>query len=496
MRKSVIALLILGAWYLSLNFPLQAQTSVWPQFRGVNCRGIAENLQDPPVNFGTDHNLLWKTPLPGGHSSPCIWEDHIFLTGFTGEDSTLNIYCIHRKDGTILWEEKLSVDAFEPAHRVSNPATATPATDGERVVFYFSAYGLLCYDLEGEKLWERAMPVPKSRHGMGTSPVISGDLVILNCFGHINDPCLLALDKRTGGTIWKHGSTVEEGRWVDSYSTPVIHGNQVIIYRNDDVSAYDISSGDQVWRFATGTGDAVCTPVIGNGHLYFNMFTTFGNTEMRQQFVVFENLASEYDENGDYLISKEEIKGFTFKPYPEKEEVSETVELANHFGMWDSNGDAFIDSTDWNSMSDLCASYYEKQGIKCIRLGGEGDLDLDHFVWGDRDNVPHVTSPILVHNQLYVVKSGGIVTSYRAGDGSRVFSERLGASGTYFASPVSANGRIYFTSRNGVITVIEAGETLNVLARNDLDDYISATPAIVDNKIYVRTAGALLAFGE
>ena len=86
-------------------------------------------------------------------------------------------------------------------HAVSSPANATPATDGERVVFYFSSYGLICYDPEGEMLWEFTMPIPKSIHGMGTSPIITGDLVILNCFGYQNHPCLLAINKYNGETF-------------------------------------------------------------------------------------------------------------------------------------------------------------------------------------------------------------------------------------------------------------------------------------------------------
>jgi outer membrane protein assembly factor BamB len=72
----------------------------------------------------------------------------------------------------------------------------------------------------------------------------------------------------------------------------------------------------------------------------------------------------------------------------------------------------------------------------------------------------------------------------------------LGASGAYFSSPIAANGRIYIASLNGIVTVFKAGEELNKLAQTDLDDIIMATPAVVDNKLYIRTAGSLYAFGE
>ena len=95
-----------------------------------------------------------------------------------------------------------------------------------------------------------------------------------------------------------------------------------------------------------------------------------------------------------------------------------------------------------------------------------------------------------------MIRSGGIISCLDAESGDLLYRERLGAPGAYFSSLIAANGRIYSASRNGIVTVFEAGDMLNILAQNDLDDKISATPAIVDNKLYIRTAGSLYAFGE
>ena len=95
-----------------------------------------------------------------------------------------------------------------------------------------------------------------------------------------------------------------------------------------------------------------------------------------------------------------------------------------------------------------------------------------------------------------MVKSGGIVSCFRAEEGELLYSERIGTAGAYFASPVAVNGKILFTSRTGVITVVEAGDHMNILASNDLDEVIEATPAIIDNKLYIRTANSLYAFGN
>jgi len=95
-----------------------------------------------------------------------------------------------------------------------------------------------------------------------------------------------------------------------------------------------------------------------------------------------------------------------------------------------------------------------------------------------------------------MVKNGGVISCFNAENGQLLYQEKLGAPGTYFSSPVVANNRIYIASRNGIVTVFETGDQLNILAQNDLDEIIMATPAVVDNKLYIRTAGSLYAFGD
>jgi outer membrane protein assembly factor BamB len=109
--------------------------------------------------------------------------------------------------------------------------------------------------------------------------------------------------------------------------------------------------------------------------------------------------------------------------------------------------------------------------------------------------VPGVPSPLYYEGRLYTVLNGGIVFSRLAKTGELLYSGRLGATGYYYASPVAADRKIFVASEEGVVVVLEAGDQLNVLARNQLDGAILATPAIVDGKIYVRTVSHLYAFG-
>jgi outer membrane protein assembly factor BamB len=106
----------------------------WPQFRGPNSQGVAENAK-PPFAFGPDKALLWKTPLPAGVSSPCIWGDRIFVTAFDEERKQLETIGLDRKTGKIVWRKDAPTEKIQEVHDISSPANTTSATDGKRVTY-------------------------------------------------------------------------------------------------------------------------------------------------------------------------------------------------------------------------------------------------------------------------------------------------------------------------------------------------------------------------
>ena len=110
--------------------------------------------------------------------------------------------------------------------------------------------------------------------------------------------------------------------------------------------------------------------------------------------------------------------------------------------------------------------------------------------------MPGVPSPLYYNGRLYTFKDGGLVFCRVADTGELLYDERLGTLGYYYSSPVAADNRIYIASAEGVVTVIDAGPKLNVLATNKLDGAILATPALAGGNIYVRTESHLYAFGK
>src|SRR5687767_10426605 len=132
----------------------------WPQFRGVDGRATVSDAKPLPATFGLTKNLRWKTQLPEGWSSPCIWGERIFVTAFDATAQKLETICLDRANGEILWRRVAPAEKIERVYKVNSPASSTPATDGERVVAYFGSYGLLCYDFAGKELWKRPLGSP------------------------------------------------------------------------------------------------------------------------------------------------------------------------------------------------------------------------------------------------------------------------------------------------------------------------------------------------
>src|SRR5258708_5542757 len=179
------------------------QTISWPQYRGPNGSGIAAESSNPPLEFAPEKRVLWKTAVPSGHSSPSIWGDRIFLTTFDKETKKLEVLALARANGKILWRRIVPAEGLESVHDISSPATATPATDGERVYAYFGSYGLICFDLDGNRQWSVPLGIAHViPYGSGTSPILAGELVILNR-DEGPQPYLLAVDRHSGKIAWK-----------------------------------------------------------------------------------------------------------------------------------------------------------------------------------------------------------------------------------------------------------------------------------------------------
>ena len=194
-----IAFCAASVWFAVSGSSDPLQAADWPQFRGPGGTGISES-GSPPIEFGPDHNVIWKTPLPPGHSSPVLTEDRIFVTAY--EDEKLLTIALDRESGKILWRREAPRPRREAFQRTHGPASPTPVTDGSNVYVFFGDYGLLAYGPDGGERWRLPLGPFNNANGHGSSPILADGLLVLLC-DQDSDSYVIALDQATGKVRWK-----------------------------------------------------------------------------------------------------------------------------------------------------------------------------------------------------------------------------------------------------------------------------------------------------
>ncbi len=288
------------------RYKFQSESLHWLQFRGPNASGIAPENADPPVHFNADTNLLWKTDLMAGWSSPCIVNDKIFLTCFDDADSLLYTVALNRENWEVLWRDSVPPLDFYDLHPINGYANPTVASDGERIFSMFPGFGVVAYSLTGARDWEyKYKSVSRIRWGGASSPVVLDSLLILD-IPYFEDPRILAMYCETGDTAW----TIREQdhRWgsILSRATPVLWNDLIILHHSNEIIAYNLQNGTPEWWLSTLTS-SVGTPVIKDDILYVNTWTNLGEKSLQGKFVPFIDLIKEVDKNGNGKIERNEL---------------------------------------------------------------------------------------------------------------------------------------------------------------------------------------------
>jgi len=420
----------------------------WPGFRGVNASGIGDGASTPVAwDIATGANVRWKTPIPGvAVSSPIVWGDRVFVstavssdpevgirTGLYGDVEPLDdtsrhswrLLALDKATGDIVWE-RVAHEGIPRTkrHPKSSQASPTPVTDGQRVVVSFGSEGLYAYDFDGELLWQRDLGVlnsgwfydPDYEWGMGSSPIIWNDMVIVQC--DIQEGSFIAaFDVATGEPVWR---TAREE--IPSWSTPTILDvdgrTELVTQATTFTRGYDATTGEELWRFSGNSEITIPTPVVGGG------------------LVIITN------------------------------------------------------------------GYRGIQPIRAIRPGASGDITLgdgetssESVAWSTTRGGPYIPTPLVYDDLLYVLQNNGVVAAYELATGARVYQQRLGNGGAFAASPVAADGKVYFASEDGDVFVVRAGREYELLATNSIDEVLMATPAISDGVLIFRGLRHLFAVG-
>jgi outer membrane protein assembly factor BamB len=449
----------------------------WPQFRGPNGSGVKET-SGLPAQFGPDTNVIWKKAIPTGYSSPVLTENSIFLTSC--ESDKLITYCLDRKTGDIRWGKEAPRTQITKIDFRNNPASPSPVVDDRHVYVFFPDFGLLAYDFAGSEVWRLPLGPYDNVYGMGASPILADDNVILVCDQNLGS-YILAVNKTNGRVSWK----TERPEAKSGHSTPIIFqpaqgDTQILTSGSFLLTAYSAKTGGKIWWAGGLSFEMKSTPVMSDGILFINGYASPLNQPGNQvEIPAFEEALSKFDKNGDKKLSQEEL--------PEDP-------VYEFFSFMDLAHDGFLGAEDWAYFRAGLASL---NGMLAIRIGGRGDVTDTNTLWEYRRSVPQLPSPLIYKNVLYMLNDGGYVTTFKPESGEVIAQGRLrGAGGKFFASPVAADNKIFLTSLRGKISVLKPGGGLDIAALSDLNEDCYATPAIGNGRIYIRTVKTLYCFGQ
>ncbi len=307
MRRILFPALAVAAGLINAN-ALDAEVALrsWPQWRGPAFNGTAPQ-GSAPTTWSETENVKWKFKIPGkGSASPIVWEDQVFILtaiesakpdaaqatpppavepppagdqprrgggGGRSEKPTTPvqfvIISLDRKTGKPLWQKTAREQVpHEGHHRDHGFASGSPVTDGEHVFAHFGSFGLFCYDMKGNLVWEKDLGDMQTRNsfGEGTSPALHGSTIVVN-WDHEGEDFIVALDKKTGKEIWRQKRD-EPTTW----STPLVveHGGkaQVVVAATNKIRSYDLATGAPIWECGGMTLNVVPTPIAEGGRLY------------------------------------------------------------------------------------------------------------------------------------------------------------------------------------------------------------------------------------
>jgi outer membrane protein assembly factor BamB len=451
--------------------------AAWPMFRGQNGSGVSETGKLPTV-VGPDVNVIWKKEIPLGYSSPVLNLQNIFITAV--QANKLLTLCIDRLTGETVWQKEAPRPRQEKIDGRNNPASPTPVIDEAHVYVFFPDFGLLAYDLNGNEIWKVPLGPFDNDYGMGASPVVAGDDVVLVC-DQTTGSFIIAVDKSTGKIHWrKDRPEAKSGHCTPILYQPETGDLQVLVPGSFMLIAYSAKTGERVWWVNGLSFEMKSTPVIHNGMVFINGYATpLNQPGLQPQVPAFADALTLYDTDRDKLLSEKELPKEA--PY-------------DWFSFVDLKKDGQLDSDDWSYFQAALASLNAMLGI---RLGGRGDMTAENTVWKYYRYVPQLPSPLVYRNMLYMINDIGFITIFNPADGKVIREGRLTGGGSqFYSSPVGADGKIYFISRSGKVSVLNGDGTLDIQVINELKEECYATPAIADGRLYIRTTGTLYCFGE
>ncbi len=404
----------------------------WDRFRGPNGTGTTDD-KEVPLTFGAHENVIWKVALPGaGNSSPVVWGNHLFLQSASNDGKLRSLLCLDTADGKIRWEKSIPAE-FAKVRADSSLASSTPTTDGKAVyVSFWDGQGILVSAYD-----------------------FQGDLLWSKALGSFNS---------------QHGAG----------ASPILYQDKLILANDMDKDDFDTrvpnARPSMLIALNKRTGSLIWeTPRVAERACYSAPFLLPRPGQKNPELVVTSTTAvTGYNvETGAKLW---EAKGWQEHAVKTPMRTVASPALAGDILCVCSGGDTgrFAVGLDLRSL---------------------GETDSPQRLWENRKDFPYVPSPVARGEYFYFVNDLGFAGCYHATTGKRVWFERLTSAG-FHASPLVINGKVYATSSAGDVYVFAAEPTFRLLARNELDEAVRATAAVVDGRLYIRGERHLYCIGK
>ncbi len=431
--KMIGLLLLVCTWLFVVLTDNSSAQDNWAQWRGPGWTNVSTE-KSIPVEFGTDRNLLWRVEMPGpAGSSPIVWNDTVFVTSADGDNLLVMALDIAGKE---LWRQTL--DGQNKAIRMDNAnyASPSPITDGVHVWATSAAGVLHCFTFDGKPVWKKDLQKEYGefdiQFGLSTTPILDNDHLYLQLI---------------------HGSMRDK--------TPSVGW----------VISLDGNSGKELWKFKRET-----EATVENKHSYTSP-------------VIYR------DDSRSFLITHG-------ADYAIGHDLDDGHELWRMGGLNDKGSYnpylRFVSSPTCVPGTIIVPS--AKNGpvlaLRPENLKGDVTSDAEALRWRMDRGTPDVASPLVDVKQklVYLCHESGFLIVVDLENGQEIFKERFFAD-KHRSTPVLVGNQIVIAGRNGDVLVVEGGKEPKVLAKNSLGEETTASPAVSNGRLFIRTYKALYAFG-
>jgi outer membrane protein assembly factor BamB len=313
--------------------------------------------------------------------------------------------------------------------------------------------------------------------GSGSSPIVYKDLVIFNQDDDLA-PALFAVDAATGEIRWK----TDRKEMLAGYAIPILceagGRTDLVVAGSGKLKGYDPANGKELWVCNSLLRTMMTSPVVRDCIIYTSV-QSYGDESRTLKYALLEWL----DTNQDGNLARDEVPKEFWERFDQSDKDKSKVLSGGEL------------DTAFQSAENMIGG---GTSIQAVRGGGSGDVTDTHVVFNLHNKSPsNLTSPLVVGNQLFVVKKGGLSSSFDAVTGTTHWElARIKNIGDYYGSPVAGDGKIYVPGENGFIVVLEQGPKMKFLAKNDIGEPCLATPAIANGRIFIRGRETLFCFGE